>query len=123
MKVIRLGVFETNSSSTHTMVIMSEEEYDKWKKGELLKYRWEDKFITKEENDEIIKRLVEDYAKEYNIPVEDVDIDDLKYEYDDDIAYTFEEYDDRMDLESDIEEYTTKSGEKLIIKCWYGYDG
>ena len=123
MNIIRLGVFETNSSSTHTMVIMSEEEYDKWRKGELLKYRWEDKFITKEENDEIIKRLVEDYAKEYNIPVEDVDIDDLKYEYDDDIAYTFEEYDDRMDLESDIEEYTTKSGEKLIIKCWYGYDG
>lgn len=123
MKIIRLGVFETNSSSTHTMVIMSEEEYDKWKKGELLKYRWEDKFITKEENDEIIKRLVEDYAKEYNIPVEDVDVDDLKYEYDDDIAYTFEEYDDRMDLESDIEEYTTKNGEKLIIKCWYGYDG
>lgn len=122
MKIIRLGVFETNSSSTHTMVIMSEEEYDKWKKGELLKYRWEDKFITKEENDEIIKRLVEDYAKEYNIPVEDVDVDDLKYEYDD-IAYTFEEYDDRMDLESDIEEYTTKNGEKLIIKCWYGYDG
>ena len=119
MKIIRLGVFETNSSSTHTMVIMSEEEYDKWKKGELLKYRWEDKFITKEENDEIIKRLIEDYAKEYNIPVED----DLKYEYDDDIAYTFEEYDDRMDLESDIEEYTTKNGEKLIIKCWYGYDG
>lgn len=123
MKIIRLGVFETNSSSTHTMVIMSEEEYDKWKKGELLKYRWEDKFITKEENDEIIKRLIEDYAKEYNIPVEDVDVDDLKYEYDDDIAYTFEEYDDRMDLESDIEEYTTNNGEKLIIKCWYGYDG
>lgn len=123
MKIIRLGVFETNSSSTHTMVIMSEEEYDKWKKGELLKYRWEDKFITKEENDEVIKRLVEDYAKEHNIPVEDVDVDDLKYEYDDDIAYTFEEYDDRMDLESDIEEYTTKNGEKLIIKCWYGYDG
>lgn len=122
MKIIRLGVFETNSSSTHTMVIMSEEEYDKWKKGELLKYRWEDKFITKEENDKIIKKLIEDYAKEYNIPVEDVDVDDLKYEYDDDIAYTFEEYDDRMDLESDIEEYTTKNGEKLIIKCWYGYD-
>lgn len=123
MKIIRLGVFETNSSSTHTMVIMSEEEYDKWNKGEILKYRWEDKFITKEENDEIIKKLVEDYAKEYNIPVEDVDVDDLKYDYDDDVAYTLEEYDDRMNLESDIEEYTTKNGEKLIIKCWYGYDG
>ena len=30
MKVIRLGVFETNSSPTHTMIIMPEEEYKKW---------------------------------------------------------------------------------------------
>ena len=123
MKVIRLGVFETNSSSTHTMVIMSEEEYDKWENGEILRYRWEDKFITKEENDEIIERLTEEYAKENNIPIEDVDVDELKYDCDDEIAYTLDEFDDRINLESDIEEYTTKSGEKIIIKCWYGYEG
>ena len=33
MKTIRLGTFETNSSSTHSMVICSEEEYEKWANG------------------------------------------------------------------------------------------
>ena len=37
MKVaIRRGVFETNSSSTHSMTIVAKEDFDKWKKGELL---------------------------------------------------------------------------------------
>ena len=33
---IRLGVFETNSSSTHSIAICSDEELEKWKAGELL---------------------------------------------------------------------------------------
>lgn len=33
-EVIRRGAFETNSSSTHTLTICSEEIYDKWKDGE-----------------------------------------------------------------------------------------
>lgn len=118
MKVIRLGTFETNSSSTHTMVIMSEEEYDKWENGEILRYMWDDKFITKEESEKIIRELAEKYAKENNIPIEDVDIDEVIY--DEDIAYTLEDFDDRMDLESDCETYTTKNGEKIVIRCWYG---
>ena len=35
MKVIRQGVFETNSSSTHSLTICSGEEYSKWENGEL----------------------------------------------------------------------------------------
>ena len=35
-KQIRHGVFETNSSSTHSMVVCSEEDYQKWVDGELL---------------------------------------------------------------------------------------
>lgn len=123
MKVIRLGVFETNSSSTHTMVITSPEEFEKWKNGEILRYRWEDKFITKEENNEIIKKLTEEYAKEHNISIEEVDEYDVKSYYSEDIGYTYDEFDDIMELESDRETYTTKSGETLVIQCWYGYDG
>lgn len=33
MKQIRTSVFETNSSSTHSLVIMTEEEYNLWKRG------------------------------------------------------------------------------------------
>jgi hypothetical protein len=35
MKIIRQGVFETNSSSTHSLTICSCEEYSKWEDGEL----------------------------------------------------------------------------------------
>ena len=34
MKIVRMGTFETNSSSTHSLVILSKEEYDSWKKNE-----------------------------------------------------------------------------------------
>lgn len=46
---IRKNVFETNSSSTHSMTIVKKEEYDKWVKGEY--YLWVDdwEFILKEE--------------------------------------------------------------------------
>ena len=123
MKVIRLGVFETNSSSTHTMIIMPEEEYKKWESGELLRYRWDDKFITREENDRIVKELIKQYAKEHNISLDEVDVDDVYSYYDEDVAYTLEEFDDRMNLENDIETYTTKNGETIVIRCWYGYEG
>lgn len=31
MKLIRSNIFETNSSSTHSLVILSKEDYDAWK--------------------------------------------------------------------------------------------
>lgn len=32
---IRQGVFETNSSSTHSITIASESDFDKWKNGDV----------------------------------------------------------------------------------------
>lgn len=32
-RTIRFGMFETNSSSTHTLVVCTKEEYDAWRKG------------------------------------------------------------------------------------------
>lgn len=32
---IRRGVYETNSSSTHSLTMCSEEEFEQWKNGEL----------------------------------------------------------------------------------------
>ena len=37
---IRRGVFETNSSSTHSLTMCSEEEFEQWKNGELLFDEW-----------------------------------------------------------------------------------
>lgn len=41
-KQIRIGVFETNSSSTHAVAILNEEEYAKYQKGDLLISRYGD---------------------------------------------------------------------------------
>lgn len=124
MRVIRLGVFETNSSSTHTMVIMSEEDFEKWKNGDILRYKWEDKFVSKEEAQEIINKLKADYAKEYKVNIDDVEIYDLNHDgtYDEEIPLAYEDFDDWRNLERDISHYKTKSGEDLVILCWYGYD-
>ena len=61
MKTLRLGTFETNSSSTHSMVICTEEDYEKWAAGELLASRYYDGFKTKEEVMEEFKREHSEY--------------------------------------------------------------
>ncbi len=37
---IRRNVFETNSSSTHSLTMCSEEEFEAWKRGEVLFTEW-----------------------------------------------------------------------------------
>ena len=49
MKIVRQGVFETNSSSTHSLSICSTEDFKKWMNNELFYCCDEDKFYTLEE--------------------------------------------------------------------------
>jgi hypothetical protein len=48
---IRYGVFETNSSSTHSVVLLNDKEYNDWKDGKIRISIYGD-IITKEELDE-----------------------------------------------------------------------
>jgi len=96
MRTIRRGVFETNSSSTHSISIVSKEEFDKWKNGELLYDRYEKLFLTKDESQEL------------------EDQDDLN---------TYDEYFDDGCLEGFTKKHTTKSGDEIIAFGKYGYDG
>lgn len=50
MRQIRIGVFETNSSSTHTLVVCTDEELEKWKKGEIV-YKYREGFIPSDSSD------------------------------------------------------------------------
>lgn len=43
---IRCGVFETNSSSTHSICICTKEDYDKWKNGEMLYDRYNEELVS-----------------------------------------------------------------------------
>lgn len=53
---IRRNVFETNSSMTHSLVLMSPDEYNEWELGQLYIHRWfgTEKTMT---YDDVVKEL------------------------------------------------------------------
>ena len=93
MKQIRIGTFETNSSSTHTMVVCTEEEFKKWVAGELLVCNYDDDLFTPEK------------VKEFPYPGDYYDYDNWMEDY-----------------ERGERHITTKSGDKLVIAYAYGQD-
>ena len=46
---IRQNIFETNSSSVHSITLCTEDEFQKWKNGEILFDRDECRFVTPEQ--------------------------------------------------------------------------
>lgn len=118
MRQIRRGVFETNSSSTHSLTMCSEEEYDRWEKGELVlvdSWSVDENFITREEAINFVKEEGD---------FDDVDMSD-KQEVDDilrDYEYiSYDKYWDNDELEGFEDSYTTPSGEKVIAFGLYGW--
>lgn len=96
---IRSGIFETNSSMTHSLVIGTKEDFQKWEAEELVWDIIKDQFITKEK----AKQLIDDkkaYKSEFK-----------SYE-------SIGEY-----FECDSGTYTSPNGDEI---CWiaeFGYDG
>lgn len=134
---IRRGVFETNSSSTHSLTICTEEEFEQWKEGELL--------FNEYNNTNFVKaNKLSDYDKEcaaqdyeYNKGEFYKDWSDLsqsekekyytKYAKENHIANeddkTYEEWRSDDYLETFVKKYTSKSGDKIVAFGKYGYDG
>lgn len=106
---VRRNVFETNSSSTHSITICTEDEYEMWKRGEVYWSRYSEKFVSKEEVEEGFNKTKGRYD----------DFNDYLYE---EGLYTFDRYDD-IEMETYEEHYQTKSGDKIIAFGYYGYDG
>ena len=117
MLQIRQNIFETNSSSVHCMTICDNEDFEKWKNGELLYNKEKDEFCTREE---AIKEVLEYYEKfpYHNVIPTKEEINDMLDEFD---FLTYEEFGGDMDYFE--EEYTTKSGDTVTIFGYYGYDG
>lgn len=112
---IRRGVFETNSSSVHSLTMCSSEEYDKWKNGEVLYWRDRDKFCTREEIIAELKTL-----SWYS----NVDWDDGDSVYDvfqDEGVKDYRSFFCSYDYETFRNSYTTTSGEKVYAFGFYGY--
>ena len=123
MITFRLGTFETNSSSTHSMVICTKDQWDKWAAGELFASRYYDGFKTKEE---AISILMKDFPEYFDESGEFRSDSDLSYDsLEELISYESEWYDMDSwvgDLECDENEFTTPGGEVIKVICRYGYD-
>lgn len=101
MRQIRKNVFETNSSSTHSITMCMESDYDKWVAGELAWSRWN-------------RELVE-ITSEVKTSMENDEGDYLTYE---------QFYDwDYIDYETFSSTYKTPNGDKIVSFGYYGYDG
>ncbi len=99
MKTIRRGVFETNSSSTHSITLCSQEDYNKWERGELLFDRESENFVPVDKQDEF--KAEHKWAR----------------------LMTCDEYFDDEYLEGFEKTYTTPNGETVVAFGKYGYDG
>ena len=101
MRQIRRNVFETNSSSTHSLTMCTKSEFDKWVNGELAWDRWGDKLVP------ITPEVQADMAGRYP-------------EY-----LTYDQFNDWEYISHETFEhnYTTPNGEQIVGFGYYGYDG
>lgn len=121
-KQIRRGVFETNSSSVHSITMCTRSDFDRWKDGELLFWEDEKKFGTR-------KELIEDLKKDtlYNGKLRYPNINWYKKDqvsdiFNDENIKTFNQYFQNDWFETYWEAYTTPGGENVVAFGYYGHD-
>jgi hypothetical protein len=144
---IRLGVFETNSSSTHTLTIVTLEDFEKWKNGELEFHSYDEKFVpvTQKRSGFSPSEYME-YIKYHTTSLENgyvyqgkfygtldqiydaVEIDDERmtgyFEETGERNYELQTYPEwkRCDLETFEEKFTTPGGETVVAFGKWGYE-
>ena len=125
---VRAGVFETNSSSTHTLTICSKRDFERWKQGELLLDEWNNKFIAVKNiadkdiesyYDKIKKQYYKDYKDLNEKEKEDVKNSYMSFEFS---GKTYADWGEDDCLESYMKEYTTESGDEIVVFGEYGYN-
>lgn len=115
-KQIRRGVFETNSSSVHSLTMCSAEEYKKWERGEVLFWQYKDKFGTREEIMEELK------TQSWHSNVNWDDEDEVNDIFSDEEIQTCEEFFDNDYFETFERRHTTPSGDVVVAFGYYGHD-
>lgn len=118
---IRQGVFETNSSSVHSMIMCNDKEYEKLDNGELFIHPWNESLMT---FDEAVRRYYKDCsaydAEQFEQKSREEQIETLEKN---DIAYSLEGWLNRHEYcESFEQTYQTANGEIIHAVGYYGND-
>ena len=101
---VRTGLFETNSSSTHSLTMCMKEDWEAFKRGDKFYDSWEERLVDESE-----------------FAIEDLDPDEEL----DDRYYTYEQFEEEIwsHYEEDIlHEFTTPSGEEIVAFGYAGHD-
>lgn len=120
MLQIRQHVFETNSSSVHTMVICTDEEFQRVLKEELL-IDYDENLITWDEAKDRLMNL------KYGTPPTKEEIDAMSRDELEEalcehwIAWTYETWGE--EYEAYDHSFTTPSGDKMVVFGYVGRDG
>lgn len=123
MKLIRRGTFETNSSSTHSITMCTESDFDKWKNGEMYWNRWSEELVSKEEVEKEMSKLKEEFISDHpDYDENDADWEEQLEDYlnSDKEYYTYEEFNSYYYLEYETFEDHFNG---VAAFGYYGYDG
>lgn len=130
MLQIRHGVFETNSSSTHSITMCSKNTYDAWENGELyFNDGWWGKEVENRDKklvtrDEAIKLLID--SKSYNEQeLHNYSQEKLERIFIENNIYSNKSYWDEVCeyYETYVDTCETDGGETIVAFGYYGYDG
>lgn len=137
-RVIRREVWETNSSTSHSVVIMTAEQHKKWEEGDLYYYShptWYDPFekLLKDKKPQSGAFYTQDEVIEfYRLQGYEYDPEAGYYDTDEENKdefiremgdfYGYDSWHNDEYLEFDSETYTTPSGEEIVVECKYGND-
>lgn len=131
MKTTRYGTFETNSSSTHSLLILSDKEQRLLDNEELyITSAYDYDLLTKEE----YKQKMTSEMVNFDCYNPELSFEENLAKFKDSDTYgdnrnefprTLEELIDYKTeyLEHDFDHYTSKSGDQIIIHAFYGYNG
>lgn len=126
---VRHGVFETNSSSVHTLVLCTEDQYKQMERGEiLLDYRG-NQYTVKEATDCMVESIkknpqwYEDYQVEFIKDIENKSqYQIIEWLQKSEEYYTLDDWLNHEYYETYKDEIVTPGGEKVIAFGYYGQD-
>lgn len=110
---IRCGLFETNSSSVHSITVLTANEYARWKNGTCVIQSYSSNVISKESA--ISRALINTFY---------MNDKDIEQELANRGYYTYDTFHDIIgDRYETSETKVTKDGQELVIVSYSGYDG
>ena len=118
---IRSNVFETNSSSTHSITMCMGDTFLKWMNGELLFNRYTSEFLSV---DDVLASIAKEYSESSANALAEMRSDEKEFLYNlmDYDWYSYTNWQEEIYYEHFTDTYKTPSGDTVYAFGYYGSD-